>query len=73
MCAGKAVEVMNGKQIGEFTLYVRPALKKSEREKELQHEASKYRASKRRCNLFVKNFDTDITEQDLLALFQSYG
>ncbi len=73
MCAAKAVEVINGKQIGEFTLYVRPALKKSEREKELQHEAYKYRASKKRCNLFVKNFTPDVTEQDLLDLFKNYG
>jgi RNA recognition motif-containing protein len=65
-CAEKAVEVMNGKQIGEFSLYVRPALKKSEREKELQHEALKYRNSKRRCNLYVKNIAPDVTEQELI-------
>jgi RNA recognition motif-containing protein len=57
---------MNGKQIGEFSLYVRPALKKSEREKELQHEALKYRNSKRRCNLYVKNIAPDVTEQELI-------
>lgn len=51
------------------TLYVRPALKKSERLKELQHETYKYRASIKRCNLYVKNFDNETTEEDLKALF----
>jgi RNA recognition motif-containing protein len=55
------------------TLYVRPALKKSERLKELQHETYKYRASIKRCNLYVKNFDNETTEEDLKALFSEYG
>lgn len=64
---------MNGKVIGEKTLFVGPALKKSEREKELAHEAYKYRSSKKRCNLYVKNFAADTSEQSLKELFETFG
>ena len=46
-CAAKAVAAY---QNGEKGLYVKPALKKQEREKELQHETLKYKNSKKRCN-----------------------
>ena len=72
-CAAKAIEEMNEKVVGDKTLFVGPALKKSEREKELAHETYKYRNSKKRCNLYVKNFPADTTEQDLKDLFSSYG
>jgi len=60
---------MNEKEFGGKKLYVKPALKKSEREKELQHETLKYKNSKKRCNLYVKNFHPDTTEEDLRNLF----
>ena len=71
--AAQAVQEMDNKQFGEKKLYVRPALKRSEREKELAHERLKYQISKKRCNLYVKNFPPETTEQDLFTLFSSYG
>lgn len=71
--AAHAVQEMDNKQFGEKKLYVRPALKRSEREKELAHERLKYQISKKRCNLYVKNFPPETTEQDLFTLFSSYG
>jgi RNA recognition motif-containing protein len=68
-CAAKAVAAMdtvNG-------LYVKPALKKQEREKELAHETLKYKNSKKRCNLYVKNFEPATTEEDLKQLFAPFG
>ena len=41
----------NGKK-----LFVNYALKKSERDQEKLRETIRYKASKRRCNLYVKNF-----------------
>jgi polyadenylate-binding protein len=64
---------MDNKEINGKVLYVKPALKKSEREKELQHETLKYKNSKKRCNLYVKNFLPETTEEDLRNLFQNYG
>jgi RNA recognition motif-containing protein len=64
---------MNNKVISGKILYVNEALKKSDREKELAHETLKYKNSKKRCNLFVKNFLTETTEEDLTNLFSGYG
>lgn len=64
---------MDNKDFGGKPLYVKPALKKSEREKELQHETLKYKNSKKRCNLYVKNFLPETTEEDLRNLFSHYG
>ena len=72
-CATKAVEAMNNKEYGGKILYVTPALTKSEREKELAHETLKYKNSKKRCNLYVKNFTAETTEEDLRNLFSHYG
>jgi len=73
-CAAKAVEAMDNKDFKNGKLlYCKPALKKSEREKELAHETLKYKNSKKRCNLYVKNFSAETTEEDLRNLFQHYG
>jgi polyadenylate-binding protein len=64
---------MNNKEIDGKNLYVTAALKKSEREKELQHETLKYKNSKKRCNLYVKNFLESTTEENLRDLFAPYG
>ena len=73
LCAAKAVEAMHEKLIDGKTLYVRPALKKRERERQLAHESFKFFTSKKRCNLFVKNFPDDVSENDLRSCFASYG
>ena len=72
-CAERAVQEMNDKQIGDTRLYVRPGLKKGERERELQHETFKYKNSKKRCNLYVKGFPATMTEPDLQTLFSKFG
>lgn len=64
---------MNNREFNGKTLYVTAALKKSEREKELAHETLKYKNSKKRCNLYVKNFDASTTEENLIALFSPFG
>jgi RNA recognition motif-containing protein len=60
---------MDNKDYAGRILYVKPGLKKSEREKELAHETLKYKNSKKRCNLYVKNFTAETTEEDLRNLF----
>ena len=72
-CAAQAVEAMDGKEFEGKQLYVKPALKKHEREKELAHETLKYKNSKKRCNLYVKGFDASVSEEDLRNLFASHG
>jgi len=72
-CAHNAVENLNEQVFDGCKLYVKPALKKSERQRELAHEALKFKNSKKRCNLFVKGFAANATEDDLRSLFASYG
>lgn len=71
--AEKAVQEANDKEIDGLRLYVRPALKKGERERELMHETFKYKNSKKRCNLYVKGFPATTTHEDLETLFQRHG
>jgi polyadenylate-binding protein len=72
-CAAKAVQEMDNKEVLGKTLYVKAALKKTEREKELAHETLKYKNSKKRCNLYVKNFTPETTEEELRGIFTNYG
>jgi len=64
---------MDNKEFAGKNLYVKPALKKHEREKELAHETLKYKNSKKRCNLYVKNFSSETTQEALFSLFSQYG
>lgn len=54
-------------------LFVKHALKKAEREIEKVRETIRYKASKKRCNLYVKNLPPTYTKDDIFDLFKSYG
>ena len=54
-------------------LYVKEALKRTDREAERRRETIKYKSSKKRCNLYVKGFPETMTEDELRTLFQTYG
>jgi polyadenylate-binding protein len=67
------MQELNEKVFGNATLYVRPALTKLEREKEKKKDTYRYKKSKQRCNLYVKNFPPNTTEEELRTLFSPYG
>uniref|UniRef100_A0A5B7AK56 Polyadenylate-binding protein n=1 Tax=Davidia involucrata TaxID=16924 RepID=A0A5B7AK56_DAVIN len=75
--ARQAMEAMNGSQLGSKVLYVARAQKKSEREQilRLQFEEKrneqilKYQGS----NIYVKNIDDDVTDDDLREHFSQCG
>lgn len=74
MRAHEAIEKLNGKDMGGGKhLYVKPALSASKRKEELLRETIKYKNSKKRCNLYVKNFDPTCTDKDLCEMFKDYG
>jgi len=54
-------------------LYVRAALKGAQRESEKIKETLRYKTSKKRCNLYVKNFPADWGEAELKTLFEPFG
>lgn len=51
-------------------LYVRAAMKAKDREIEKTRETLKYKTSKKRCNLYVKNFPATWGEDNLKTLFE---
>jgi polyadenylate-binding protein len=66
--------MLNGKDMGNGKiLYVKPALSASKRKEELLRETIKYKNSKKRCNLYVKNFDPNCTDKDLHEIFKDFG
>jgi len=48
-------------------------MKRADREVEKKKETLKYKTSKKRCNLYVKNFPQTWTEGQLRNLFQEFG
>jgi len=72
-CALRAIDMFNEKEIDGQKLYVKEALKKSLRDLEKQKEMMRYKNSKKRCNLYVKNFPPNTTKEQLEELFGKYG
>ncbi|XWS43500.1 hypothetical protein CRYUN_Cryun16bG0109400 [Craigia yunnanensis] len=75
--AKRAMEAMNGSQLGSKALYVARAQKKAEREQILRNQFEdrrkeqimKYKAS----NVYVKNIDDDVTDEELREHFSQCG
>jgi len=75
--AARAVEELNGKKINDKEWYVGRAQKKSEREMDLKRSfqqsmkdaADKYQGQ----NLYLKNLDDGISDDQLRELFSSFG
>jgi len=59
----------NKKLDDEHTLYCKAFLNKEERAIEKEQEKRRYKNSKKRCNLYVKNFPKTYKEEDLRNLF----
>jgi len=73
-CAQKAIDEMHDREVAPgVKLIVKSALKKAEREIEKMRETIRYKSSKKRCNLFVKNFPNSYTEDNLRDLFKTFG
>ncbi|KAJ7946075.1 Polyadenylate-binding protein [Quillaja saponaria] len=75
--AARAVEALNGNKIDDKEWYVGKAQKKSEREVELKHrfeQSMKEAADKSQgANLYVKNLDDGIDDDNLKELFSPFG
>jgi len=75
--AEKAVEDLNGKEINKKIVFVGRAQKKSERLAELKKRFEKLKQERlnryQGVNLYVKNLDDSITDEDLKKEFIQYG
>jgi len=45
----------------------------SKRNEQKLRETIKYKNSKKRCNLYVKNFDPKSTEENITEIFKEFG
>jgi len=69
-----AMSELNGKDMEEGRkLYVSAALSSSKRSEQKLRETIKYKNSKKRCNLYVKNFDPHTSEEGLTEIFKEFG
>lgn len=76
--AESAVNALNGKELkNKKTLFVGCAQKKAERQKELKKKFEKIKSEKMKetkgFNLYVKNLDDSVTDEDLRQKFSSCG
>merc|ERR1712012_957386 len=75
--AEKAVEELNGQEIGGKTLYVGRAQKKAERQAELKKKFEQLKMERlnryQGVNLYVKNLDDTIDDERLRKEFTPYG
>lgn len=67
--AAKALLDINGQE----GLYVKPALKKEQRQMEVRVASEKFKKSMQKFNLYVKNFPLDSTEEELKEHFAKFG
>jgi len=73
-CVNDALEALLNRDMGNgLKLYVRQALSKSQREQEKLMDTIRYKSSKKRVNLYVKNFPNNWTEEDLTNVFSDGG
>ncbi|XP_059279939.1 polyadenylate-binding protein 5 isoform X1 [Lycium ferocissimum] len=75
--AASAVEQLNGSSLNEKVLFVAKAQKKSEREADLRAKFEQERASRfeklKGANLYLKNLDDSVNDENLKELFAEYG
>lgn len=65
-CVNDAIESLLNRDMGNgLKLYVRHALSKQQREQEKLMETIRYKSSKKRVNLYVKNFPNHWTDKEL--------
>lgn len=72
---GKALEALNNMTFKEddgteVKLYVKEYVNKEKREQEKFQDMIRYKNSKKRCNLYVKNFPAEWKEEDIRNTFQ---
>ncbi|KAK3134001.1 hypothetical protein QOZ80_6AG0543770 [Eleusine coracana subsp. coracana] len=76
-CAAEAVKKLNGKSMYDKVLYVGRAQKKEERRAELKAKFAQARNGKverfQGLNLYLKNLDDSINDENLKKLFQEFG
>jgi RNA recognition motif-containing protein len=64
---------MHEQEIEGLKIYVQPALPAEQRLAQVKREQLRFKNSKKKCNLFVKNFPNTYTVENIRELFGTYG
>lgn len=73
-CASKAIEALHDREVAkDIKLFLRPALKKADRELQKKREFLRYQNSKKRNNLYIRNFPNHWSDAQLHDLFSQFG
>ena len=73
-CADAAVKDLHEKEVAEgLKIYVQPAIPSEERHAQVLREQTRFKNSKKKCNLFVKNFPQEYNEKNLEDIFAPFG
>jgi RNA recognition motif-containing protein len=72
-CAMNAIKDLHEQVIDGCKIYVREALKKADRDQENRNNQMRFKNSKKRCNLYVKNFPPNTKEPELREFFGKCG
>ena len=72
-CAEKAVTDLHGQTFEGQVIYVQHAIPLTERQAAVNREQQRFKNSKKKCNLFVKNFPSTYNKEKLFELFAECG
>ena len=62
-CALNAVTDLHEKEIDGFKIYVQPALSKLQRLAQVEQDSLRFKMSKKKCNLFVRNIPHTMSKE----------
>ena len=71
--AENAVNALNDQTIDGFKIYVAPALTAIQRQGAILRDQQRFKNSKKKCNLFVKNFPPEFGDAELRPHFANFG
>lgn len=62
-CALNAVNDLHDKDINNYKVYVQPALSKVQRLAQVEQDSLRFKMSKKKCNLFVRNIPSAMSKE----------
>ena len=71
--ADRAVNDLHDKEFNGYKLYVQQAIPADQRQAQVLRDQIRFKNSKKKCNLFVKNFPASYTKERLHQLFSECG
>ena len=72
-CANNAISDLHDQEIEDYKLYVQPAIPSEQRQAQVKRDQLRFKLSKKKCNLFFKNFPAHYKEENIRDIFSQFG